>query len=95
MTTLIGQFLAVVDAYQAAKERSSDSHLSTLLFNDGKSIGRLRAGKDLHTRSFENGMRWLSANWPEDAVWPAGIVRPKAEPTGSARPARRTSRVAA
>lgn len=94
MTTLIGQFLAVVDAYQAGR-KASDSHLSTLLFNDGKSIGRLRAGKDLHTRSFENGMRWLSANWPEDAVWPAGIARPKADVSGPARPARRASRVAA
>lgn len=42
----ISQFLARCDAYRA-RRNVSDARLSTLLFNDGKKIGLLRAGGDI------------------------------------------------
>ena len=42
----ISQFLERCDAYRA-RRNVSDARLSTLLFNDGKKIGLLRAGGDI------------------------------------------------
>jgi len=83
MTTLIDQFLSVVDAFRFAKgdgvKPMSDARASTLIFNDGKRIGFLRSGRDQGTRSHEQALLWLSTNWPDGAVWPPGVKRPSRE----------------
>jgi hypothetical protein len=53
--------------------------LSWRVFNDGKKLDAILADKaDLMTANFERTMEWLSANWPEGAVWPENIARPAA-----------------
>ncbi len=75
MTTLIGQFLAVADAFKASA-KMTDTTLSVFLYNDWKRIGMLRSGRDQTTRSHEKRLQIMSDNWPADAVWPADVPRP-------------------
>lgn len=56
--------------------RISRSRLSTIVFNDGKTLDRIAAGGDLNTRSYEKAVRWFAANWPEGLDWPEGVERP-------------------
>lgn len=54
--------------------------LSWRVFNDGKKLDAILAGKaDLMTAGHEKAMGWLSNNWPEGASWPEDVSRP--EPT--------------
>jgi len=69
------QLIAVCEAYAVAK-KISISTLSTQLLNGGGRLPAIAAGGDLNTGKFEEAMSWLSANWPENAVWPAEIARP-------------------
>lgn len=63
------------DLYAAARGISR-SRLSTILFNGGRILDRVANGKGITVRLWQNGMRWLSRNWPADLTWPAGIARP-------------------
>lgn len=78
MTTLTDQLLLVADHYGRATQRSR-ARVSTLLFNDGKRLGRIAVGGDLGTRSFEAAMAWLSGRWPDGVDWPVEVPRPVAE----------------
>lgn len=72
-TTLI----EISKRYACAKSLSL-SRVSTLAFGDGKVIARLEAGAGITTDRFEHGIRWFSANWPDQAVWPDNFDRPSA-----------------
>lgn len=77
------QLIAVTDAYCRAVGLSV-SRVSTLIFNDGKRLGSIRAGHDLYTRRFEYAMSWFSDHWPEDSeTWPLGVPRPLANKASS------------
>ncbi|WP_307289573.1 hypothetical protein [Kaistia geumhonensis] len=71
----IDAFLRLVDAYCAASGLAV-STLSTRLFNDGKRISTLRAGRDIGARRMEAALAKLSSLWPSDLGWPADIPRP-------------------
>lgn len=74
--SLISQFLLVADRYGQA-EGITDATISTRVFNDGKKLGLLRAGKvDIGTRRLEGALVWMSENWPAKARWPKGVRRP-------------------
>ena len=84
---LTSQLIEIADAY-CALTGLSRSRVATVVFNDGKKLDLIAAGKDLNTRSFERAMLWFSDNWPDSAAWPEGIVRPEhsdlsAEPSGA------------
>lgn len=68
----------VLTAEAFARERSlSRSRVSTLVFNDGKTIDAIvRRNADITTDRFERAMRWFSDNWPADAEWPEAVERP-------------------
>lgn len=69
--------LALADEYRRVTE-VSDTTLSSRMFNDGKKLSALRIPKgDLSTKRFNVAMRWFADNWPEGAVWPAHVTRPK------------------
>jgi len=72
---MTARLLALSDCYSAATGMSR-SRISTIVFNDGKALGRISAGGDLNTRSFEKAMFWFASNWPEGAAWPEGVDRP-------------------
>lgn len=50
--------------------------LSSLIFNDGKTLSRLRNGSTITVRNYERAVEWLSDHWPEDKQWPDFIERP-------------------
>lgn len=50
--------------------------LSFTIYAQGQRLGRLRAGADGLSRNIEDGLQWLSDNWPETGRWPEGVPRP-------------------
>ena len=58
------------------RAKLSEARVSSLVFNHGGRIARIRAGRDFTISSYERAMRWFSNNWPEGLSWPAGIERP-------------------
>lgn len=73
--TLKAQLLLVAQAYAAASHLS-ESRISTVVFNDGKVLARLRSGADVTTARYEKAMCWFSANWPDGHNWPVQVTRP-------------------
>lgn len=74
----IASFLILIERFcQAA--RIAEATLSSRLFNDGKRIAALRNGSDIGVLRLGRAIGWLSVNWPEAAVWPEGVKRPKPE----------------
>jgi hypothetical protein len=84
MLPLKNQLLCVAQAYaEATGTKGRDglpslAGISTRIFGDGKTFGRIASGGDLTTGSFERAMRWFSDNWPDGAAWPEQIARPPA-----------------
>ena len=77
MMTLKAQLLTVSETF-AASTSLSESRISTMVFNDGKVLARLRGGADVTTCRFERAMEWFAGNWPSQVDWPAGVSRPTA-----------------
>jgi hypothetical protein len=75
--TRIEEVLAVADAYATAKELS-EARVSTIVFNDGQRLRRVREeNADLRSRTIDTAIQWFSDNWPKDATWPEGVTRPE------------------
>lgn len=72
---IISGLLQVIDVYTAASN-SSDGSVSHQIFGDGSRIRHLREGGDMGAKRIDKALRWLSAHWPTEAVWPAGVLRP-------------------
>ena len=68
--------LALADEYQRVTE-VSDTTLSSRIFDDGKKLPLLRGDGDLSTKRFNSTLQWFSDNWPDAAVWPRHVQRPK------------------
>jgi hypothetical protein len=83
MTNRLDQLLAIIDVYRSARARGgewmSDARVSTLLFGGGTRIKQLREGRDIGVKVCERALLWLSTNWPEGAVWPADVLRPRSD----------------
>ena len=58
------------------RAKLSQARVSTLVFNHGGRIARIRAGRDFTVGSYERALRWFSDQWPEELSWPEGIPRP-------------------
>ena len=58
------------------RAKLSQARVSTLVFNHGGRIARIRAGRDFTIGSYARALRWFSDHWPEGLAWPAGIERP-------------------
>ena len=71
----IASLITLCESYAVAKGIGLP-RLSTIVFNDGKVIGRLKDGADITVGRLENAVRWLDANWPVDTPWPEGLPRP-------------------
>ncbi|MDB5445653.1 MAG: hypothetical protein JWQ97_970 [Phenylobacterium sp.] len=72
----IDQLLRLTGEYQRATG-FTDATVSTHLFNDGKKLSAIKAGKDVSTRRLEAAIHTLSVKWPAEAVWPDDIARPE------------------
>lgn len=72
----ITHLLALADEYQRV-DRVADTTLSFRVFADSKKLAALRADGDMTTARFNLTVQWFSDNWPDGAVWPAGIDRPR------------------
>jgi hypothetical protein len=72
----IADLLALADEYQRI-DPVEDKTLSNRVFADSKKLTALRTTGDITTARFNAAVQWFSDNWPDGAVWPKGIVRPK------------------
>lgn len=70
------QDLVTLAETYAAHSRLTLSTVSTHSANDGKFIGRLKAGGSCTLRRYDNVLRWFDTTWPADLAWPASIARP-------------------
>jgi len=72
----IADLLALADEYQRI-DPVEDKTLSSRVFADSKKLTALRSDSDITVGRFNSAVQWFSDNWPDGAVWPKGIVRPK------------------
>ncbi len=70
--------VALADAYASATGVAL-STVSARVFDDGKRISQIRAGRGITLSRFNRALTWFSANWPDGAEWPAHIKRPIVE----------------
>lgn len=73
----IDTLLLLANTYCAAMALS-ESRVSTIIFNDGKILGRLRAGAEITVGRAEKATQWFSDNWPDGLAWPEDAARPSA-----------------
>jgi hypothetical protein len=75
----ISLLLELCDAY-AVRKVLTLSRISTVVFNDGKVIARLKSGADITVGRLEGAIKWFDAHWPDDLPWPEGLARPSLLP---------------
>lgn len=51
--------------------------VSWRVFNDSKKLSAIKAGADIQVSRFERAVSWFAQNWPEGAVWPEALPRPR------------------
>lgn len=73
--TQIADLIAIIDAYMAAANETSERALSYRVFNDTKKISHLREGRDITVTRFNMAMRWFSDNWPDGEDRPLPLQR--------------------
>jgi hypothetical protein len=57
------------------------STIGRLAAGDWRFFDRLAAAEVTFTiRKYDGVLQWFSDNWPADADWPAGILRPQQSP---------------
>lgn len=72
--------LNCADAFRAGRDIGLAT-LGRLSAGDWRFFDRLNDNEKTFTaRKYDEVLVWLSANWPEKSVWPAGIPRPSFEP---------------
>ncbi|HWK65368.1 MAG TPA: hypothetical protein VNS34_10530 [Rhizobiaceae bacterium] len=76
--TEIAHLLGLADAFIAATS-VKEVTLSHRVFGDSKKLTAIRNGADITVGRFNAAIAWFSANWPEDADWPANVARPVVE----------------
>ncbi len=80
MSVAMDNFLKIADAYISGATFkpgfSPETTTSFRLFNDSKTLTRLRTGSDMMAGRLENATQWFSDNWPPKTKWPKGVHRP-------------------
>lgn len=83
---LTAQLLRVADVYGELTNRSR-ARVSTMVLNQGRRLDRYAEGSlSPSVKVLERAMAWFSANWPEGAVWPEGVERPRPAVASAALP---------
>lgn len=91
---LIGDLRTVCDAYCLSASMKREQ-VSYQVFKDQRRLDRVFAGtQGLTVKSYEAAMSWLAEHWPDEAVWPEGIVRPLPDLFGAADSAAAEGKVA-
>lgn len=72
---LIRHLMLLLDRYRAAA-RYEESTVGRLCAADTSFFSRLREGKTLTARKYDQVVAWFSANWPPEAEWPSDVMRP-------------------
>jgi hypothetical protein len=72
----IDSMFAVAAAFGEARQ-IGEARISTIVFNDGRRLKRVREGADIGARSIERALQWFSDHWPEGAEWPSDVPRPE------------------
>jgi len=72
----ITHLLALADEYRRATG-IEDKTLSFRVFGDSKKLAALRGEADITTARFNAAVTWFASNWPDAAIWPSTIQRPR------------------
>ena len=64
-------------AYGAARHLE-EATVGRLCAADGRFFSRIRDGKTFTAKKYDEVVAWFGCNWPDDAVWPAGLPRQQA-----------------
>ncbi len=66
----VDHLLAVIDAYKSSADVPQDTTVSTRIFGDSKKVAALRGGAGVTVLRFNDALRWLDANWPDEGDKP-------------------------
>ena len=88
----VAHLIRVAEVFASARGISL-ARVATLVRNDGKFFARLARGATCTLRTYDDTLQWFADHWPDGAVWPADVPRPRkahavAAPSG--RPANNT-----
>lgn len=79
MQQMLRQNLITAAVAFAEARKVKLSTLGRLAANDAPFFMRLQdENKTFTAKKYDDVMAWLSANWPDSAIWPAGVSRPNA-----------------
>jgi hypothetical protein len=70
------QLLGIADRFVELGGAASISVVGHRIWNDSRTLIRIRDGSDITTGNYERAMQYFSDNWPERKAWPAGVRRP-------------------
>ncbi len=78
--------LAAVAAEFSRSTGRKPSGIWASAVKDARFMDRLDRGQTFTIKVFDNAMQWFSENWPEDAVWPCGVPRPRSALQAASEP---------
>ncbi len=81
MTDTEARVLAVLKLFATHTDRSV-STASRVVFGSGDVPARLRDGSTITVRRVDQGLRYMSENWPEGVPWPRHTPRPHSRRRG-------------
>jgi hypothetical protein len=72
---LVANLKAVSSAFALAS-RLKASTIWARAVGDARFMDRVESGAGFTVKTYDNALLWFSANWPDNAVWPATVARP-------------------
>jgi hypothetical protein len=72
---LVANLSAVFAAFAEASNLSS-STIWLRAAKDARFMTRVEGGGSFTVKTYDAVISWFSANWPDNAVWPATVARP-------------------
>lgn len=73
-TELVKNLMTLSARFCAARE-IGESTAGRLCAADGRFFSRIREGKTLTLRKYDEVISWFEANWPDGAEWPHDVPR--------------------
>jgi len=75
---------SLIGLADAVSGQLSRSAIGKRAINDTTFFARLERGDGFTVKTFDRVVGWLSANWPDNILWPADVERPEPRPVAPA-----------
>lgn len=79
METELARHLTTLADRYAEATNLKQSTVGRLCAGDGRFFKRIEEGQTFTAKKYDVVVSWFSLNWPDDAVWPDGVMRPAPE----------------